>query len=109
MKIICTSDMLDALSGRAHLMRRYPSCSRPAATPSTSTLMPSCHIQRSFPDRLLIVELILEAGIRAVEIGSAMFGRKDKETGEEHAAPMELGPGLRFPAESTHRATSITW
>jgi len=42
------------------------------------------------PGQALVVELYREAGIRAVEIGTLMFGRRDAETGQEHAAPMEL-------------------
>jgi tyrosine phenol-lyase len=34
--------------------------------------------------------LYREAGIRAVEIGTVMFGRRNAQTGEEIAAPMEL-------------------
>jgi tryptophanase len=45
---------------------------------------------REFPGQALVVELYLQAGIRAVEIGSVMFGRTDAETGEEHFAPLEL-------------------
>ncbi|MFW6192094.1 MAG: tryptophanase [Gemmatimonadota bacterium] len=43
-----------------------------------------------FPGIALAVELYREAGIRAVEIGSVMFGRPDPETGEEVAARNEL-------------------
>jgi tryptophanase len=42
-----------------------------------------------FPGVALAAELYLEAGIRAVEIGTLMFGRRD-ENGIEHAAPMDL-------------------
>ncbi len=43
-----------------------------------------------YPGQALVVELFLEAGIRAVEIGSVMFGKIDPETGTETLAPMEL-------------------
>jgi tryptophanase len=42
------------------------------------------------PGQALVVELYREAGIRGVEIGTVMFGRRDPETGAESAAPMEL-------------------
>ena len=42
------------------------------------------------PGQALVVELYRTAGIRAVEIGTVMFGRRDADTGQEHAAPMEL-------------------
>ena len=42
------------------------------------------------PGQALVIELYREAGIRAVEIGTVMFGRRIPETGEETPAAMEL-------------------
>jgi tyrosine phenol-lyase len=42
------------------------------------------------PGQALAVELYREAGIRGVEIGTVMFGRRDPDTGVESAAAMEL-------------------
>jgi len=42
------------------------------------------------PGQALVAELYREAGIRAVEIGTVMFGRRVPETGEETPAAMEL-------------------
>jgi tyrosine phenol-lyase len=42
------------------------------------------------PGQALVVELYREAGIRAVEIGTVMFGRRDPTTGAEIPAAMEL-------------------
>jgi tyrosine phenol-lyase len=49
------------------------------------------HVPRhELPGQALVCELYLEAGIRAVEVGTVMFGRRDPESGEERLAPMEL-------------------
>jgi tryptophanase len=42
------------------------------------------------PGQSLVAELYVEGGIRGVEIGTVMFGKRDPETGEEVAGPMEL-------------------
>jgi tryptophanase len=43
-----------------------------------------------FPGQALVCALYRQAGIRAVEIGSVMFGRVDPDTGESAHPPMEL-------------------
>jgi len=43
-----------------------------------------------FPGQALVCALYRHAGIRAVEIGSVMFGRVDPDTGESAHPPMEL-------------------
>jgi tryptophanase len=43
-----------------------------------------------YPGQSLVVELYREGGIRATEIGSVMFGRRDPETGQELPARKEL-------------------
>ncbi|RME75662.1 MAG: tryptophanase [Planctomycetota bacterium] len=49
------------------------------------------HIPPSqYPGQTLVVELYRHGGIRTVEIGSVMFGKKNPETGEETPAAMEL-------------------
>src|ERR671920_1676332 len=42
------------------------------------------------PGQALVAELYREAGIRGVEIGTVMFGRRNAVTGEEVPGPMEL-------------------
>ena len=44
---------------------------------------------RMFPGQALVAELYLEGGIRAVEVGTVMFGSTD-EAGNETTAPIEL-------------------
>jgi tryptophanase len=43
-----------------------------------------------FPGQALVCALYRHAGIRAVEIGSVMFGRVDPDTGQSSHPPMEL-------------------
>lgn len=43
-----------------------------------------------FPGQSIVCELYLHAGIRTVEIGSVMFGKKDPETKKHIAPKMEL-------------------
>ncbi|HKJ03816.1 MAG TPA: tryptophanase [Longimicrobiales bacterium] len=45
---------------------------------------------RQLPGQSVAAELYLDGGIRAVEIGTVMFGRRDPETGQESTAKMEL-------------------
>ena len=52
--------------------------------------MPPAWPPLGLPGISLCVDLYRLAGIRAVEIGTAMFGRRDPETGAEQPAPQEL-------------------
>jgi tryptophanase len=48
--------------------------------------VPPAHL----PGQSLVAELYVEGGIRAVEVGTVMFGQTDPDTGEEIPAAMEL-------------------
>ncbi|HSR53378.1 MAG TPA: tryptophanase [Acidobacteriota bacterium] len=49
------------------------------------------HLPRErYPGQALVIELYRHAGIRSVEIGSVMFGRRNPDTGEESYADAEL-------------------
>ena len=43
-----------------------------------------------YPGQSIVCELYIEGGVRAVEIGSVMFGKYDKQTGKLISPPMEL-------------------
>ena len=55
----------------------------------TKTMLPQIPA-RQYPGQALVVELYQIGGIRAVEIGSVMFGKVDEDTGEKIPAEMEL-------------------
>jgi len=46
--------------------------------------------QLDLPGQAIVAEMYVEGGIRAVEIGTVMFGHRDRETGEEVPSKMEL-------------------
>ncbi len=49
------------------------------------------HLPREhYPGQALVIELYRQGGVRSVEIGSVMFGRRDPETGEESYADHDL-------------------
>jgi len=47
-------------------------------------------LQSQYPGQAIVCELYIEGGVRTVEIGSVMFGKYDKKTGELISPPMEL-------------------
>lgn len=59
------------------------------------------------PGVTLVNELYLEAGVRAVEIGTLMFGRPDPAGGPDQCAPLEL-VRLAFPRR-TYTQSHVDW
>ena len=60
-----------------------------------------------FPGVALCNELYLEGGVRAVEIGTLMFGKPDPDGGHDRTAPMEL-VRLAFPRR-TYTQSHVDW
>lgn len=46
--------------------------------------------QAQLPGQALVVEIYIEGGVRAVEIGSLMFAQRDPDSGEMHFPELEL-------------------
>ena len=66
------------------------------------------HLQPwQLPGVSLCNELYLESGVRAVEIGTLMFGRPDPLGGHDHCAPLEL-VRLAFPRR-TYTQSHVDW
>ncbi len=85
------------IASTAYLGRRLTEIGIPIVQPpgghaiyiDAAALLP--HVApKTYPGQTLVAALYLEGGIRAVEVGTVMFGSTDETSGEETIAAMEL-------------------
>ena len=99
------------LPGRAPAGGRRPdrrAARRPRHLHRRRRLLPAHSAASNSPARRWSCALYRHAGIRAVEIGSVMFGQVDPDTGESTRTRRWSWCAWRFRGASTRRATSTT-